>query len=130
MELASYSPAPVTSAAARIFSPVWKLSGRPECRGGCPRFDFLPGSWVCPFLFCAPHRSPRPVRHAACAWVSGLGAPGSIFYLGLGFALSCPVIPTGVPRSVRHAVEGSRHNLNESPFRLSLLSALWVLLSV
>src|SRR5208337_2398654 len=32
-------------------------------------------------------------RHGVCAWVLGLGAPGSIFYLGLGFAFSRSVIP-------------------------------------
>ena len=58
---------------------------RPYCRyspcfsipasGGCSRFAFLPASWGCPI---SPFpRSSSPVR----------GAPGSISYLGLGFAL-------------------------------------------
>src|SRR5208283_2077689 len=54
---------------------------------GCPRFDFLPGSWVHLFFLCEPQRTPRP-----CV----------IFFLN--------VIPTAVPRPLRHAVEGSRHN--------------------
>ena len=52
---------------------------------GCPRFDFLPGSWVSLVSFGCPTRR-------VCVWVLGLGAPGSIFYLGLG------LLPFGVPR--------------------------------
>ena len=35
----------------------------------------------------------------ALEFLLGSGAPGSIFYLGLGFALSCFVIPSGATRS-------------------------------
>src|SRR5271157_2967940 len=49
------------------------------------------------------------------------GAPGSIFYLGLGFAFSCSVIPTAAARAFSstpicgvsgRGVEGSGHHLN------------------
>ena len=46
-------------------------------------------------LSCQSARSGKAgcPRHGVCAWVLGLGAPGSIFYLGLGFAFSRFVIP-------------------------------------
>ena len=66
---------------------------RSMCLGlafGCPRFDFLPGSWVCPFLFCHPAHATQvgPKCRALCGtqwWDRGtlssdLGA--------LGFELS------------------------------------------
>src|SRR5271157_1981324 len=73
-------------------------------RGGCPRFAFLPGSWVplssflfpvFSFLFSLSFVNPYPPTDAE-------GAPGSLFYLGLGFlfpvfsfqsSLSCFLFP-------------------------------------
>src|SRR5208283_3732874 len=61
---------------------------------GCPRFDFLPGSWgrsswsaAARRRFCG--RTSSPIR---------------------SFASHAPVIPTAVPRTLRHGVEGSWHH--------------------
>ncbi len=87
----------------------------PDCHPACPACPELRGersrrAAAFPLAASSPncfHLHEGCPRHGVCAWVLGLGAPGSIFYLGLGSAFSRFVIPPARRRRDRSAAHAA-----------------------